>query len=234
MAAGQFAIPAAAIASPGRVALNVLVVLAMAVATTIFAAGRWGARPALAALVVVAALTVVAEIVGVATGWPFGRYAYTGVLQPSVAGVPLLIPLAWFGLGLPAREVGARLAGSPAGRVIAGAVAMTAWDLFLDPQMVREGFWRWDADGFYRGIPASNYAGWLLVSLVVMLVFERLLPAATAPERATPLLVVYSWMAGMETVAFLFLFGDPLAGVTGGLVMGGLAAAAWTKGPRDA
>ena len=33
---------------------------------------------------------------------------------------------------------------SPWRRIALGAVALTAWDLFLDPQMTAEGYWRWD------------------------------------------------------------------------------------------
>ena len=235
MGAAQFLIPMLVIGSGPRVALNVLTVLAMATASVAFAAGRWGLAAAAGAALAVGLLTVLAEGIGVATGWPFGRYEYTGVLQPAVAGVPLLIPLAWFGLGLPAREVAARLGGGPVARVLLGSIALTAWDLFLDPQMLAEGFWTWDGGGFYRGVPATNYAGWLAVSALVMIVLERLLPPGvrTPPGRATrPLLFLYAWMAGMETIAFLVLFGDPLVGAVGGLVMGGFAVAAWARRPR--
>src|SRR4051812_1065303 len=230
MGAAQFLIPLLVTGSAARVFLNVLTVLAMATATLAFAAGRWGLPAAAGAALTLGLLTVLAEVAGVATGWPFGDYAYTGVLQPSIAGVPLLIPLAWFGLGLPAREIAARLGGGRVARVLLGAVALTAWDLFLDPQMVAEGFWVWERPGFYRGIPLSNYAGWLAVSALVMVVLERLLPPGRGP-RGRPLLYLYAWMAFMETVAFLVLFGDPLVGAAGGLVMGGLAVAALTRRP---
>jgi hypothetical protein len=36
------------------------------------------------------------------------------------------------------------------------AAALTAWDLFLDPQMVGEGYWTWERRGRYRDIPLSN------------------------------------------------------------------------------
>ena len=41
----------------------------------------------------------------------------------------------------------------------AAAGALTAWDVFLDPRMAREGYWTWDGPARYEGIPASNYAG---------------------------------------------------------------------------
>ena len=41
-----------------------------------------------------AVATGVVERVGTQTGLPFGRYAYTGALQPQVAHVPVIVPLA--------------------------------------------------------------------------------------------------------------------------------------------
>ena len=61
-----------------------------------------------------------------------------------------------------------------------GAVALTAWDLFLDPQMIAEGYWRWARRGGYRGIPLSNYAGWLVTGVGVMAVLEAVLPPGRA------------------------------------------------------
>ena len=93
-----------------------------------------------------------------------------------------------------ARSVGGRRrrAGSCSGRP-----ALTAWDLFLDPQMTAEGYWRWTRRGRYRGIPLTNYAGWLLTSVAVMAALEALLPP-DEPDRA--LVGEYAAMGVMETV----------------------------------
>jgi uncharacterized membrane protein len=229
MGAAQLSLGAVDPAGDARVVVNSLTVAAMALASAAFAAGRWGWRRAAAALVAVTGATLAAEVVGVRTGWPFGRYAYTGVLAPTLAGVPLLVPLAWFGMGLPARELAAALVGHGGGRrglavVGVGAAALTAWDLFLDPQMLAEGYWRWLGAGVYRGVPLSNFAGWLLVAAVVMVLLGRLLPAG---DGEPALLGVYTWTAVAETVAFAALFGDPLVAAAGGLAMGVPAAAAW-------
>jgi hypothetical protein len=73
--------------------------------------------------------------------------------------------------GLPAREtahaaLGTALDAARAHRL--GSAALTAWDLFLDPQMVGEGYWTWAKRGVYRGIPLSNYVGWFVTGLGVM------------------------------------------------------------------
>ncbi|NUW30921.1 carotenoid biosynthesis protein [Nonomuraea sp. SMC257] len=210
-----------------------LVVLLLAASSVAFAAGATG-RPgrAVAAFGAVVAVGYAAELAGVATGVPFGAYSYTQVLQPQVLGVPVIVPVAWGGMGLAAYAIapgggGARLPGRGAAhvpgrgaaRVLLGAVALTAWDLFLDPQMLRLGAWTWHDGGFYRGVPLSNFAGWLLVSLVVMAVIHGLLPevSGTAGPAA-----VYAVMAVMETVGFALVFRPPdlLVAVCGGVAMG--------------
>jgi uncharacterized membrane protein len=118
-----------------RAGLTTAVVVAFALTTTLLAAATWGGTRAVTAAALVVGGTLVLEAVGSRTGWPFGDYDYGDALRPTIAGVPLAVALAWWAMAVPAREVAARLA--PAGwrRIALGAVALTAWDVFLDPQM---------------------------------------------------------------------------------------------------
>jgi putative membrane protein len=171
----------------------------------------------------------VAERVGTATGVPFGGYHYTGALRPQVGGVPAIVPLAWFAMAVPARDAAHAALGRRSGRasrIVLGAGALTAWDLFLDPQMVGEGYWRWARQGRYRGIPFSNYVGWLLVSVGVMAALEVALPIDDG-EAADPTSVAqYATMATMETVGFAVFFRDRVVAAVGGAAMLPVAAAA--------
>jgi putative membrane protein len=231
-----------------------LIVTLLAVASVSFTALRTGWPRAAGAGAAAAALGLAAEWAGTRSGFPFGAYRYTGLLRPAVATVPLVVPLAWAAMGLPAYAVGAAVARGRAGRIAAGAVALTAWDLFLDPQMISNGFWRWAHPGPYHGVPLSNFAGWLLVSAVLMAVFDVLLgPGPRWPARhpadpdqgAEPreprqitkthpgLLATYTVMAVMETVGFAVIFahgrGVALAGAAG---MGVPATLAWLRRSR--
>ena len=96
------------------------------------------------------------------------------------------------------------------------AAAFTAWDLFLDPQMVAWNFWVWDQPGQYFGIPWVNFLGWLLVSALVTVVARpRGLPVL-------PLLVVYTVTWALQTFGQLFFWGLPGPALMGGVVMGSL------------
>jgi uncharacterized membrane protein len=220
MALLQIAVPL----TDDRAGLTTAVVVAFAVTTTLLAAMAWGGSRAVAAGAVVTAGALALEAVGTRTGWPFGEYEYGDALRPTVAGVPLAVGLAWWAMAVPARDVAARLVAPGWRRVALGAVALTAWDVLLDPQMVDEGFWTWDGGGPWRDVPLSNYVGWFLVSVVVMVVLDRRLPGS---GRGPALLGLYTWWAAMSTLGFLAFFGDPLVGVVGGACMLPLAGLAW-------
>lgn len=183
----------------------------------------WGWRRTVITVVMIAVLGWLVEYVGSTTGFPFGDYSYTSRLQPQVAGVPLLIPVAWFILLPCAWTVASCIAGQKRWLFIGVSVAaFVAWDLFLDPQMVTWDFWRWAQPSGYFGIPWSNYAGWALAALIMTLI------ARPSTQILRPLLVVYGLTWFFETFGLLFFWGLVGPAIVGGLIMGGfLAAAVW-------
>ncbi len=220
-AGAMVATPLASQRSARRRTLASLVIGGLAVTTASRAAERWGAaRTGTAAAAVVAATTAL-ERLGSVTGVPFGRYRYTGLLQPTVAGVPAIVPLAWFAMAVPSREVAHAALwqrSTPGRRIALGAIALTAWDVFLDPQMVGEGYWSWRRTGRYRGIPLTNFVGWLLTSLGVMALLEVTLPPRPR-ETDTTLVSEYASMAAMETLGFAAFFRDGAVAAAGGAAM---------------
>ncbi len=187
-------------------------------AVLVILTGAWGLRRAAltAAVVVVSAWAL--EFVGSQTGLPFGAYRYTDRLQPQVGAVPLLIPLAWLMMLPPAWAVGARLAGRASGLtfIAASALAFTAWDLFLDPQMVGWHFWTWQTPGGYFGIPWANFIGWLLGAALI----TALARPSALPLR--PLLLIYVVTWALESIGQLFFWSLPGPAVAGFLGMGAL------------
>lgn len=195
-----------------------------------------GTRTALALVAVATGGGFAVEALGVATGVPFGSYDYSGELGPKLAGVPLIIPLAWTWMAWPAWLTAVRLV-RPAGggtgwpgparhaaRIGLAAVGLAAWDLFLDPQMVAEGYWIWrDATPALPGlpgVPVSNYLGWLLFALLVAAVLRPL--AGPAVDRAgrpdAPMFALYLWTYASSVLAhavFLRLPASALWGAAG-------------------
>lgn len=191
-----------------------VVVVLLTLASALATAAAVG--PGRAALAVGGAVAIgfAVEAVGTRTGLPFGEYRYTGALEPQLFGVPVVVALAWAAMGLPAWAVAGRLVASVPARIVVGAVALTGWDLFLDPQMVAEGYWTWPGGGAYRGIPLSNFAGWLAASALLMALFAAVVPRATSAVAAA----AYLLMAVMEVLGFLLFFGDAVVALAGGVV----------------
>ncbi len=175
----------------------------------------------IAGVVVVAAWLV--EYIGSHTGFPFGAYHYTSALQPQLGGVPILIPLAWLMMLPVSWGISSVLVGNRGKLIflIVNALIFTAWDLFLDPQMVGWGFWVWhDPPAFnYFGIPLTNYLGWLLASMAIT---AAAMLAGMRPEKipALPSLVIYTVTWFLEAFGLLLFWGLPGPALIGTVAMG--------------
>lgn len=209
-------------------------VLAQATASLFALSLTWPlGRVALTVLIAVG-ITWLAEFLGVLTGLPFGRYHYTTALQPQLFGVPIIIPLAWLMMLAPTWGLVARLLPqynhhSISQRLLFAALtalAFTAWDLYLDPQMVSRGLWVWQHPGLYFGIPLINFAGWLLTSFILTLLIN---PIHLAGRH---LLIIYTLTWLFQAVGQGVLWGQPGPAVFGFLSMGLFAILAWRKEVR--
>ena len=168
-----------------RIVVTILGVLTFFGESLIHAYVTRGSRFIFIFAAVVLPLTFIAEVIGVHTGRPFGDYSYSPQLGWAVWDVPLLIPLAWFMMMYPCWLIATAMHKKPAVQVGIAAWLMATWDLFLDPQMVNEGFWVWHTDnGPTKQIPLSNFFGWLLTAAILFTVLSVLLPK-TSPTDIT-------------------------------------------------
>ena len=120
-----------------------------------------GPRKAILSLLALSVFAYAIESLGVATGFPYGSFFYGDALGPTLAGlVPFLLPVSYAPL-----VVGAVAAawGGPRPLHVAFSALLLVWmDAVLDPGATSLGFWVWPEGGAYYGVPASNFAGWLL------------------------------------------------------------------------
>ena len=164
-----------------------------------------------------------AELAGVASGRPFGHYTYSGKLGPRIAGVPLLAAGAWAMMARPAWVVAGLVDRRPVARVPLAAGALTAWDVFLDPRMAREGYWSWPRGGRYEGIPASNFVGWLGTGAALFAVWSLVDPADDPAQDGDGALALYAWTWAGEAFANAVIWRRPRVALAGGLAMGAFA-----------
>jgi len=81
------------------------------------------------------------------------------------------------------------------------AATVVAVDLVLDPGAVAIGFWEYEA-GTFHGVPATNYAGWVLSATVATLLIDVAFRWAALRRR----LVDCSYMLD-DMVSFVLLWG---------------------------
>lgn len=210
-----------------RTNLTILTVLVFAATSISHAWIHRGWRWAMSYTGITFVFALMLEAVGTNTGFPFSAYEYTGSFGPRLFDVPLLIAAAWTMMAYPALLVSRRLAMAISPQlhtpiaIVIGAFSLTAWDIFLDPQMVSAGYWTWsdpthDLPGV-PGIPAVNYLGWFGSSLVLMSLLAAL-PARAAAEGVPAALWAWTWIGGI--VANAFFFGRPSVALVGGIAMG--------------
>lgn len=106
-----------------------------------------------------------AEVVGVHTGLPFGRYVYTDTLGPQLWDTPLLMAPTW----VVATTSAAALA---RGRWLPAVGVLVLTDVVLDPLAGGPlGYWIWEAPAWsWYGVPYQNFLGWALVGAPLLLV----------------------------------------------------------------
>ncbi|WP_298816593.1 carotenoid biosynthesis protein [Chloroflexus sp.] len=194
----------------------------------------WGALAA--GLILVISWAV--EHIGATTGFPFGFYSYTDVLQPQIFGVvPLAIPFAWLLIVVAAVGVAERILNrdgrplddrlmSPT-RVLTAASFALLLDVTIEPFAVYiNRYWVWMSDetGFYYGIPVSNFVAWWVTSLILSWVLLTL--RRQAALRQHPSHHYMPWLPPALYLTNLTMFvvvnlarGQALPALIGGLIM---------------
>ena len=212
----------AALPGPARVPWQIVAPI-LALMALAHASLEIGWRRALGFLLAAVIISLAFESVGVLTGLPFGRYFYTQVLGLKLFGlVPWVIPITYFAilypswlvactaLGIDPRSYDPRRLGWPSVGVTAlvSALAMTAWDLTMDPVMVHEVHaWVWIDGGAWFGVPFSNFGGWVLVNGIIVLAWALL--GALVPEAGVA--TRRRWPTALAILAYSLLWVADLA-----------------------
>ena len=199
----------------GRTVVTILSVLALFAAAVLHSLSESGQATLMALLVFVGGGLVV-EAVGAAVGFPFGSYDYSRTLGVHVLGVPVVVPLAWMMLGWPAFVAGRKIGNT----VFTGTTILVAWDLFLDPQMVKAGHWAWLPTSWPKlnGIPLSNTIGWAVVAAAMMYVLDRFVEVEVGSEGLPLLVLAWTWFSSIIG-ALLFGLSSVRVALVGGVAL---------------
>jgi uncharacterized membrane protein len=149
-----------------------------------------------------------AESAALRTGFPFGHYYFTDVMGPKIFQLPVLLALAYLGIGYAAWNLALLILGY-ADKPIHGtrllvlpllaSLIMVAWDLSMDPYWsTLHSAWIWQDGGAYFGVPVSNFLGWFFTAYLYYQTFAlycRTNPIPAAPSRQrfwVPVIVLYA------------------------------------------
>lgn len=206
-----------------RVPVTQLTVATFFLASVTHSAVTRGPRWTAAYVAITMGIGWLVEAVGTATSWPFGDYSYTELLGPRLGSVPIVIPMAWAMMAYPVLLATRRLTTNRFLVPVIGGVLFASWDLFLDPQMVAEGYWVWHQLGWtlpgIDNIPAQNFAGWLATAIVLMLALDALPTTVRDRDERVPA-VMLTWVYLSNVLSAAVFFDRPAVAVWGGLCMG--------------
>jgi len=136
------------------------------------------------------------ENLGVATGFPFGRYYFTDAMGPKLFQVPILLGLAYVGMGYLSWTLGRVILGYLRTPLVGAQVItlplvasfiMVAWDFANDPVWSNiNRLWVWQHGGAYFGVPLTNFVGWYLVVYLIYQSFAIYLRERSANDNPMP------------------------------------------------
>jgi putative membrane protein len=90
-------------------------------------------------------------------------------------------------MGLVCYELARRVTESAVLAILLGATFMVLWDVSLDPAMSRAfPFWTYEENGFFYGMPLSNWGGWFVTSAVIMGAYSGVTRGITIRHRLAP------------------------------------------------
>ena len=178
-------------------AIVALQVVPAAVFALVHASVVYGVRGMLAFTAFCLGVGGLCETLSLRTGFPFGHYYFTSLMGPKVMDLPILLVLAYLGIGycawvLAVLILGFRdkpLAGT---RVMAlpllAGLMMMAWDVSMDSIWATlDKAWIWRDGGIYFGVPISNFLGWYLTAYLFYQAFALYLRASQAMTKHAPL-----------------------------------------------
>ena len=155
-----------------------------------------------AAILVLSLYAYLIEYVGLKTGWPYGSFEYLVELGPMIHGIPLGLPVFFIPLVVNSYLLVNLFEVEGFWKKFSltlGAILLV--DMVLDPAAVSLGIWTYP-QGFFHGVPLSNFLGWILSGSMAVIVLEYSLERTELVERMKQKEYILD-----DMVSFVFLWG---------------------------
>jgi len=184
---------------PGKLPIGGVIglhVLALLIFALIHGAMFYGLRGILIYFAICVVVGNLFENLSVTTGFPFGRYYFTDAMGPKLFHVPILVGLAYVGMGYLSwtlgrvilRDLRSPLAGARTITLpLVAAFIMVAWDFANDPVWATiDRLWVWQNGGAYFGVPLTNFVGLYFVYYLIHQLFAIYLRGRSPRARPLP------------------------------------------------
>jgi uncharacterized membrane protein len=158
---------------PDRISVLLIVILQVlppAVFALVHGNILYGGKGMLAFTTFCLGVGAICETISLHTGFPFGHYYFTGLMGPQFLHIPIMLVLAYLGIGYCSWVLGLLILGyrrkplTGAGVValpLLASLIMLAWDLSMDAiWSTVDRAWIWRDGGIFFGVPVSNFLGW--------------------------------------------------------------------------
>mgnify|MGYP006288983101 FL=1 len=168
--------------------------------------------------------SIAIETINVVTGWPFGEIIYSDKFGAKILGTPLFVIIGWLMMVHPILVLARQI--SKHWIFFFGGLGLAAWDLFLDPVMVKIGYWEWRAFSkslpLVPAMPISNTFGWLLSGMALMGILNYFLPKERRKGGLDFKLIVLllSWNWVFQLLVNIFVFQNYGVALIGGIGFG--------------
>ncbi len=140
-------------------------------------------------ILVIMVLGFAAEWIGVHKHWLFGNYVYDTALGFKADQIPLMIGLNWFLLIYSCGTLMQKIPVKEASlKILLGAIVLVLLDLLIEPVAIRSNYWHW----LTAEIPLKNYTCWLLVSILMLTIFQKF--KFTQQSWVAPVLLLMQFM----------------------------------------
>ncbi|HEV2991373.1 MAG TPA: carotenoid biosynthesis protein [Candidatus Angelobacter sp.] len=213
---------------------NLLIVILHVIPAALFAAIHGGrtyrSRDAVVFIGLCLAVGCFFESVSLRTGFPFGHYRFTDLMGPKLLDLPIMLALAYVGMGYSSWILGLIIMQSQDQRLsgknlvvvpLVASCIMTIWDFSMDPIWADiDHAWVWRDGGSFYGVPPGNFFGWFLTTYVFYQLFalyirnRKTVPAPASHWRLAILLYALSAAGNLFVVAPASL-GDVFVDATG-------------------
>lgn len=166
----------------------------------------------------------ISEFSSIRNGFPYGMYHYVYENMKGeliIGGVPVWDSLSYSFLAYASYELVSYFFKNPKHVPLIGAFFMMLMDMAVDPLAVRGDRWflghvfYYPNGGLYFGVPLTNFAGWLLVALLILYTYdfiEKKCFKEPSPQRFPLLGPLFYWGILAFNLAITFSIGENVIG----------------------